>query len=74
MAVDYTVKGDDFIASKPRVWIDRLGGSQWDLDPRNSKRVAAVIAEESREAPKAEHEVVLLLNFFDYLRRRVPVK
>jgi hypothetical protein len=28
---------------------------------------------ESTEAPKQEHEVVMLLNFFDELRRRVPV-
>jgi hypothetical protein len=26
------------------------------------------------ETPKPDHEVLLLLNFFDELRRRVPVK
>jgi len=29
---------------------------------------------ESAEAPKQEHEVVLLENFLDYLRQRVPLK
>ena len=28
---------------------------------------------ESAEAPKQEHEIVMLLNFFDELRRKVPV-
>jgi hypothetical protein len=28
---------------------------------------------ESAEAPTQDHEVVFLLNFFDDLRRRVPV-
>ena len=31
------------------------------------------IVVESAEAPKREHEVVFLENFFDYLRQRVPV-
>jgi hypothetical protein len=26
-----------------------------------------------REAPRQEHEVVFLINFFDYLRQRVPL-
>jgi hypothetical protein len=28
---------------------------------------------ETPEAPKADHEVVFLENFFDYLRQRVPL-
>jgi Tol biopolymer transport system component len=31
MAVSYTVKGDMFVAEKPRVWIGKLGGTDWDL-------------------------------------------
>jgi Tol biopolymer transport system component len=73
MAVSYTVKGETFVADKPRVWIAKLGGTLWDLAP-NGKRVAVVTPEEAPEAPKPDHEVVLLLNFFDYLRRRAPVK
>jgi serine/threonine-protein kinase len=91
MAASYTVKGDTFVADKPRVWIATLGGSsvgtpfrepsqfggktpvfQWDLAP-DGKRVAVLTPVESAEAPKQDHEVVLLENFFDELRRRVPV-
>lgn len=32
-----------------------------------------VDAVESAETPKQEHEIVMLLNFFDELRRKVPV-
>jgi len=71
--VTYTVRGEQFIPDKPSVWIDKLPGTMWDLDPRNSKRIAVVTKEKSTEAPEAEHEVVLLLNFFDELRRRVPL-
>jgi serine/threonine-protein kinase len=71
MAVSYTVKGDTFVPEKPRVWIAKLGGTQWDLAP-DGKRVATLTPVESAEAPKQEHEVVFLENFFDELRRRVP--
>jgi Tol biopolymer transport system component len=72
MVASYTVNGDTFVADKPRVWIANLGGTQWDLAP-DGKRVAVLIPAETAEAPKQEHEVVFLLNFFDELRRRVPV-
>jgi hypothetical protein len=75
MAVSYSVNGDAFVPEKPRVWIDKLGGidSGWDVKP-DGKRVAVVTPVASGEAPKPDHEVVLLLNFFDELRRRVPVE
>jgi len=72
MAVSYTVKGDTFVPDKPRVWIAKLGGTDWDLAP-DGKRVAVVIPMESAVAPKPEHEVVFLENFFDELRRKVPL-
>ena len=71
MAASYTVNGDTFVAEKPRMWIAKLGGTQWDLAP-DGKRVAVLTPVESADAPKPEHEVVFLLNFFDELRRRVP--
>jgi serine/threonine-protein kinase len=80
MAVSYSVNGDFFVAEKPRVWIDKLGLTtpetglgDWDLAP-DGKRVVEVTSVVSTETPKPDHEVVLLLNFFDELRRRVPVK
>jgi Tol biopolymer transport system component len=72
MAASYTVKGDTFVAEKPRVWIVKLGGTSWDPAP-DDKRVLVLTPVESAEAPKQEHEVVFLENFFDYLRQRVPV-
>ena len=66
------MKGDTFVAEKPRVWIARLGGTQWDLAP-DGKRVVVVTPVTSADAPKQEHEVVFLQNFFDELRRRVPL-
>ncbi|MGD1097048.1 MAG: hypothetical protein ABSB35_34300 [Bryobacteraceae bacterium] len=72
MAASYTVKGDTFVAEKPRVWISKLGGTQWDLAP-DGKRVAVLTPVGSAEAPTQEHEIVMLLNFFDELRRKVPV-
>ena len=35
--------------------------------------MAVLTPVESAEAPKQEHEVVFLQNFFDELRRHVPV-
>ena len=76
MAASYTVKGDTFVAEKPRVWIAKLGAAagaaRWDLAP-DGKRVLVVTPVESAEAPKQEHEIVMLQNFFDELRRKVPV-
>jgi serine/threonine-protein kinase len=72
MAASYTVKDDTFVAEKPRVWIAKYGGGNWDLAP-DGKRVAVLTPVESPEAPKQEHEAVFLQNFFDQLRRRVPL-
>jgi hypothetical protein len=72
MAVSYTVNGDAFAANKPRVRIEKLGGANWwDVAPDG--RIAVKMPVESAQGPAAEHTVVFLLNFFDYLRQRVPV-
>jgi serine/threonine-protein kinase len=72
MAVKYKVSGDTFVAEKPRLRIAKLGGIDWDLAP-DGRRVAVLTPVRSGEAPVREHEVVLLLNFIDELRRRVPL-
>ena len=71
LAASYRVKGDTFIVNKPRVWIAKFAGAQWDLAP-DGKRVAVLTQAETAEAPKQEHEVVFLENFSDELRRKVP--
>ena len=72
MAASYTVKGDTFVPEKPRVWIAKLGGTQWDLAP-DGKRVVVLTAVDTAETPKPEHEIVMLQNILDELRRKVPV-
>jgi hypothetical protein len=72
MAAGYTGKGDVFVQEKPRVWIAKLGGTQWDLDP-SGNRVVVITPVDAPETPKADHAFVLLENFFDELRRRVPL-
>ena len=69
MAVKYTIAGDAIVAEKPRVWVEKLGGTEWDLAP-DGRRVAVLTS--VREAPVRKHEVVFLLNFIDELRRRLP--
>ena len=77
MTVSYAVNGSTFVADKPRVWIAALrfggvDGDSWDLAP-DGKRVAVVIPEGSAQAPQQEHVIVMLQNFADELRRRVPL-
>jgi serine/threonine-protein kinase len=72
MAARYTVEGDVFVAEKPQVWITKLGGTLVDVAP-DGRRVAVLTPVVAADAPKQEHEVVILQNFFDELRRRVPV-
>jgi serine/threonine-protein kinase len=71
MAVSYMVNGDSFVADKPHVRLEKLGGTFWSLAPDG--RIAVVTPAESAQAPAADHTVVFLENFFDYLRQRVPV-
>jgi hypothetical protein len=57
------------------VWITSLSGTSgfdWDLAP-DGKRVVALIPEGTGQAPPPEHEIVMLQNFSDELRRRVPL-
>jgi serine/threonine-protein kinase len=74
MTVSYMVNGTTFEVDKPRVWMASLSGAagpDWDL-AADGKRIVAVIPEASAQA-SPEHEIVVLLNFADELRRRVPV-
>jgi len=71
MAAHYTVKGDVFVADPPRVWEPTPVRTDFDLAP-DGKRLAVVTPVGSPEAPKQDHEVVFLQNFFDELRRKVP--
>jgi eukaryotic-like serine/threonine-protein kinase len=75
MVVDYRVDGDSFIAGKPRLWSDRQifypGTSNLDLAP-DGKHFAVMVAPEAAIGDKSSVHVTMLLNFFDYLRSRIP--
>ena len=73
MTVSYTVKGDSFVPEKPRLWTANLGGATWfDLAP-DGKRLAVVMPVAAPEATKPGHEVTIIFNFLDELRRRAPI-
>jgi serine/threonine-protein kinase len=78
MVATYIVKGDSFVADKPRMWTEKQLGTATnnvdnvDLAP-DGKRIAALMPVETAEAPKAQSHVIFLMNFFDELRRKVPI-
>jgi Tol biopolymer transport system component len=79
MVAAYTVKGDSFVPDKPRMWSEKQTGGivgnvkNVDLAPDGKRVVALMPGAESKAAEEAQNHVVVLLNFFDELRRRVPV-
>ena len=74
MSVDYTVRGDTFIPGKPRVWLAKIGsGIMFDLAPDGKHVVNLAPATGGDIAGPPEHSVMFLQNFFDELRRLVPV-
>jgi serine/threonine-protein kinase len=73
MSVAYTATGDSFVPEKPKVWLSTLGNAQsFDLAP-DGTRVLVVTSASGADAPKPEHTLVFVQNFFDELRRRVPI-
>jgi hypothetical protein len=78
MVTSYTVTRDTFAADKPRLWsektLENTGlTSNYDLDP-NGRRFAVLMPAEGPESPTVQSHVMLITNFFDELRRRVPVE
>jgi serine/threonine-protein kinase len=77
MVVDYTATGDSFIQSEPRLWSKQQlqysgGNPNYDLAP-DGKRFAIFPELKAPAEEKGNVHVTFLLNFFDELRRRVPV-
>jgi serine/threonine protein kinase/Tol biopolymer transport system component len=73
MSVDYKATGNVFSAGKPRVWLTSMGGAQGFDVASDGKRLIAYIPTASGNASKTEHTLVFVQNFFDELRRRVPI-
>jgi serine/threonine-protein kinase len=77
MVVTYSVKGDSFAADKPRLWTDKrlaniMAIRNFDITP-DGKRFVVLMPAEGDEERRAQNQVTFLLNFFDELRRRVPM-
>ena len=72
MAVSYSVNGNAFVPEKSRVWAAQAGGEFQDLSA-DGKRAVILSPVATTETPTAEHEVVLIQNFLDELRRKVPL-
>jgi serine/threonine-protein kinase len=80
MVVEYTVRGDSFVAGRPRVWseqhmLDLISPPvpSYDLAP-DGKRFAVILYADGTAEEKPITHVTFLLNFFDELRRRAPVE
>ena len=75
MAASYQVRGDSFAAEKPRVWFGKpipTFGPTMSYDPApDGKRIVALMPADTPEEPRSRE--IFLLNFFDELRRRVPL-
>lgn len=78
MTAAYEIKGDSFVADKPRLWSEKRLANvglfrSYDVAP-DGKRIVALMPAEGLEEQKAQNHVTFLLNFFDELRRRVPTE
>jgi Tol biopolymer transport system component len=78
MAAAYTVTGDSFVADKVRPWSEQqLGGlinNTRNIDlASDGKRIVALMPAETKGEQQVQNHVVFLQNFFDELRRKVPV-
>lgn len=56
------------------MWVSKIGGANGFSTAPDGKRIAVVSPAQAPEAPRQEHTVVFLQNFFDELRRRVPLQ
>ncbi len=75
MVVGYTASGDTFRPAKPQPWspgqvVGPMGARNFNLHP-DGKRFAVLMPAHGKEAAKAD-KVVIIFNFFEELRRKVP--
>jgi Tol biopolymer transport system component len=76
MVLNYTINGDSFVPAKPRLWSEKQiympGNTNLTLAP-DGKRFAVFPRPEAGGQEKGSVHATFLLNFFDELRRRVPI-
>ena len=75
MVVDFKARGDSFVAAPPRVWSEQVpvvfsATRSYDSAP-DGKSIVSLMKADTPEEP--HDRVIFLLNFFDELRRRVPL-
>jgi Tol biopolymer transport system component len=75
MVVPYTIKGNSFVAEKPKPWSNqRLANTgiavNFDIAP-DSKRVLALMPVQTAATRETQSHVMVMTNFFDEVRRRV---
>ena len=79
MVGEYSANGASFVPGKPRVWSEHrlldLGSPPvmtYEVAP-DGKRFAVVLYADGTTEEKPITHITFLLNFFDYLRQRVPL-
>ena len=79
MVAGYTATGDALVFGKPKVWSPHPVPGEgsppvvpYDLFP-DGKRVAVVLNADGTADPRPVTGLTFLLNFFDELKRRLPV-
>jgi serine/threonine-protein kinase len=76
MVVPFESRGDSFVTGAPRVWSEQVpvifSATQSYHPAPDGKSIVALMRADPPEEP--HDRVIFLLNFFDELRRRVPLK
>jgi serine/threonine-protein kinase len=74
LAVSYKSRGDSFVTSKPRIWARGIGlftaTRSYEPAPDSRRIIVLLPTETPKESPD---RLIFLLNFFDELRRHVPL-
>ena len=75
MVAAFEARGDSFVAGRPRVWSEQVPAflsatKSYDPAP-DGKSIVALMPADTSEEP--HDRMIFLLNFFDELRRRVPL-
>jgi eukaryotic-like serine/threonine-protein kinase len=75
MVVPFEARGDSFVVGAPRVWSEQVpvifSATQAYTPAPDGKRIVALMPADTPEEP--HDRVIFLLNFFDELRRLVPL-
>ncbi len=73
MSVAYKTVGNSFVADKPRPWSSSPVRAFAGYDVAPDGRLAVTTPVAGGDAAAREHSVVFIVNFFEELRRRVPI-